>query len=89
MCSRTAGCSAPLVLGSWAARAPDHGMTSSVIATGLMAGDWVSFTVEPVDGSRGSASAPILMLNLTGLSPEAPGPGHAVPARETTDRTCF
>jgi len=45
--------------------APDHGMTSPVIATGLAAGDWVALTVEPVGRSPGSATAPILMLNLT------------------------
>ena len=45
--------------------APDHGMTSPVIATGLAAGDWVALTVEPVGRPPGSATAPILMLNLT------------------------
>ena len=45
--------------------APDHRMTSPVIATGLAAGDWVALTVEPVGRSPGSATAPILMLNLT------------------------
>ena len=45
--------------------APDHGMTSPVIATGLAAGDWVALTVEPASRSPGSATAPILMLNLT------------------------
>jgi hypothetical protein len=45
--------------------APEHGMTSPVIATGLAAGDWVALTVKPVDRSPGSATAPILMLNLT------------------------
>ena len=45
--------------------APDHRMTSPVIATGLAAGDWVALTVEPVGRPPGSATAPILMLNLT------------------------
>jgi Anti-sigma-K factor rskA/Putative zinc-finger len=45
--------------------APDHGMTSPVIATGLAAGDWVALTVKPAGRSPGSATAPILMLNLT------------------------
>ena len=45
--------------------APDHGMTSPVIATGLAAGDWAALTVEPVGHSPGSATAPILMLKLT------------------------
>jgi len=45
--------------------APDHGMTSPVMATGLSTGDWVALTVEPVGRSPGSATAPILMLNLT------------------------
>lgn len=45
--------------------APDHGMTSPVIATGLAAGDWVALTVEPAGHSPGSATAPILMLKLT------------------------
>jgi hypothetical protein len=45
--------------------APDHGMTSPVIATGLAAGDWVALSVEPVGRPPGSATAPILMLNLT------------------------
>jgi anti-sigma-K factor RskA len=45
--------------------APDHGMTSPVMATGLAAGDWVALTVEPVGRSPGSATTPILMLNLT------------------------
>jgi Anti-sigma-K factor rskA/Putative zinc-finger len=45
--------------------ASDHGMTSPVIATGLAAGDWVALTVEPAGHSPGSATAPILMLNLT------------------------
>lgn len=44
---------------------PDHGMTSPVIATGLAAGDWVALTVESAGRSPGSATAPILMLNLT------------------------
>jgi len=45
--------------------APDHGMTSPVIATGLAAGDRVALTAEPAGRSPGSAPAPILMLNLT------------------------
>jgi hypothetical protein len=45
--------------------APDHGMTSPVIASGLAAGDWVALTIELVGRSPGSATAPILMLNLT------------------------
>jgi hypothetical protein len=45
--------------------APDHGMTSPVIATGLAAGDWAALTVEPLGRPPGSATAPILMLNLT------------------------
>ncbi len=44
--------------------APDHGMTSPVMATGVIAGDWVALTVEPAGRMPGSASAPILMLNL-------------------------
>jgi hypothetical protein len=45
--------------------APDHGMTSPVIATGLAAGDSVGLTVGP-PGMSGHhlASKPILMLNL-------------------------
>jgi hypothetical protein len=45
--------------------APDHGMTSPVIATGLAAGDWVGLTVEPGSQSRHPTSTPILMLSLT------------------------
>ena len=45
--------------------APDHGMTSPVIATGLAAGDWAALTVEPLGRPPGSATAPILMLKLT------------------------
>ncbi len=45
--------------------APDHGMTSPVIATGVMAGDSVGLTVGPAGRSgQHPASAPILMLNL-------------------------
>jgi len=46
--------------------APDHGMTSPVIATGVAAGDWVGLTVGPADMSgHHPPAAPILMLNLT------------------------
>jgi anti-sigma-K factor RskA len=46
--------------------APDHGMTSPVIATGVAAGDWVGLTVEPAGGSGDHpAATPILMLSLT------------------------
>jgi hypothetical protein len=45
--------------------APDHGMTSPVIATGVAAGDSVGLTVGPAGRSgQRPASAPILMLNL-------------------------
>ncbi len=44
--------------------APDHGMTTPVMAIGVIAGDWVALTVEPAGRMPGSASAPILMLNL-------------------------
>jgi anti-sigma-K factor RskA len=45
--------------------APDHGMTSPVIATGLATGDSVGLTVGPAGGSgQHPASAPILTLNL-------------------------
>jgi hypothetical protein len=45
--------------------APDHGMTSPVIATGVAAGDWVALTVGPADISgQHPAAPPILMLNL-------------------------
>jgi anti-sigma-K factor RskA len=45
--------------------APDHGMTSPVIAAGLAAGDSVGLTVAPV-GMAGHhpAATPILMLSL-------------------------
>ena len=45
--------------------APDQGMTSPVIATGLTAGDWIGLTAGPASMSRHPASTPILMLNLT------------------------
>jgi anti-sigma-K factor RskA/putative zinc finger protein len=45
--------------------APQDGMTSPVIATGLAAGDRIVLTVAPQGGSPHPASTPILMLNLT------------------------
>ena len=45
--------------------APDHGMTSPVIATGLAAGDWVGLTAGPASMSHHPASMPILKLSLT------------------------
>jgi hypothetical protein len=44
--------------------APDQGMTSPVIATGLAEGDWVGLTVEPVGRPPRTVSGPILMLSL-------------------------
>ena len=45
--------------------APDHGMTSPVIATGVQAGDSVGLTVRPAGPMSGHLAAkPILMLNL-------------------------
>ena len=44
---------------------PHGGMTSPVVATGLIAGDWVGLTVEPAAGSRQPTTNPILMLSLT------------------------
>ena len=45
--------------------APDHGMTSPVIATDVAAGDSVGLTVGPVGRSgQHPASTPIVMLNL-------------------------
>ncbi len=45
--------------------APDHGMTSPVIATGVQAGDSVGLTIGPVGPMPGHLAAkPILMLNL-------------------------
>jgi tRNA (Thr-GGU) A37 N-methylase len=44
--------------------APDRGMTSLVIATGVTAGDWVGLTVEPAPPARHRTSKPILMLSL-------------------------
>jgi len=45
--------------------APDHGMTSPVIATDVVTGDSVDLTVGPVGRSgQHPASSPILMLNL-------------------------
>ena len=45
--------------------APDHGMTSPVIATGLAAGDRVGLTAGPASMTRHLVSTPILMLSLT------------------------
>jgi hypothetical protein len=46
--------------------APDRGMTSPVIATGVGAGDWVGLTIEPAGQFPHTVSSPILMLSLTG-----------------------
>ncbi len=45
--------------------APQDGMTSPVIATGLATGDCIGLTVAPEGGSPHPASTPLLMLNLT------------------------
>ena len=44
--------------------APEQGMTSPVLATGLAEGDWVGLTIEPIGHSGHIASGPILMLSL-------------------------
>ena len=44
--------------------APEQGMTSPVLATGLAEGDWVGLTIEPAGHSGHTASGPILMLSL-------------------------
>lgn len=44
--------------------APEQGMTSPVLATGLAEGDWVGLTIEPTGHSGHTASRPILMLSL-------------------------
>ena len=44
--------------------APDHGMTSPVIATGLTEGDWIGLTVEPAGQQSRTVPKPILMLSL-------------------------
>ena len=45
--------------------APQDGMTSPAIATGLAPGDRVGLTIAPEGGSTHPASAPILILSLT------------------------
>jgi anti-sigma-K factor RskA len=40
------------------------GMTSPVVASGLVPGDWVGLTVEPEGGSPQPTTRPVLMLSL-------------------------
>ena len=44
--------------------APEAGMTSPVIATGLAEGDWVGLTIDPAGQAPRTVSGPILMLSL-------------------------
>ncbi|HEY3735362.1 MAG TPA: anti-sigma factor [Streptosporangiaceae bacterium] len=45
--------------------APQHGMTSPVMATGLLAGEKVELTVEPSGGAARPTSSPLLMMTVT------------------------
>ncbi|HEY2441824.1 MAG TPA: anti-sigma factor [Streptosporangiaceae bacterium] len=45
--------------------APQHGMTSPVMATGLLAGEKVELTVEPSGGVPRPTSSPLLMITVT------------------------
>jgi hypothetical protein len=53
--------------------APQHGMTSPVVATGLRAGDMVGLTVEPAGGASRPASAPILLVAVFPSGPSGAG----------------
>jgi hypothetical protein len=44
--------------------APQHGMTSPVMATGIRSGDKVGLTVEPSAGAIRPTSAPILLVSV-------------------------
>ena len=45
--------------------APQHGMTSPVVATGIRSGDKVGLTVEPSGGAPHPTSSPLLMMAVS------------------------